>query len=164
MKIGFSFGRCLGSIVRGEVAFDDVLCLIARTRMETEDHVRGVIAEYMHRHGYLMGLDRALCEEIGVRLFNSGKILEPRANGISPMQVPLDYIWMDLFPTAPRGTVNESVTAAWEQYRMLITMVEQLPEQGYVPQHSEKIIEKELTDEEKAEQKKVLDMLAHAIV
>jgi hypothetical protein len=111
-----------------------------------------------------MGLDRALCEEIGVRLFNSGKILEPRANGISPMQVPREYIWMDLFPTAPHGTENESVTAAWEQYRMLITMVEQLPEGGYVPEHSEKIIEKELTDEEKAEQKKVLDMLAHAIV
>jgi hypothetical protein len=55
MKIGFSFGRCLGSIVRGEVAFDDVLCLIARTRMETEAQVRGVVEVYMHRHGYLTG-------------------------------------------------------------------------------------------------------------
>ena len=164
MKIGFSFGRCLGSIVRGEVAFDDVLCLIARTRMETEAHVRGVVSEYMHRPGYLQGLDQPLCEEMGIRLFNSGKILEPRANGISPMQVPRDYIWMDLFPTAPHGTVNESVTKAWEQYRMLITMVEQLPEEGYVPKHSEKIIEKELTEEQQAEQKKMLDMLVRAMV
>jgi hypothetical protein len=164
MKIGFSFGRCLGSIVRGEVAFDDVLCLIARTRMETEAQVRGVVEVYMDRHGYLLGLDQTLCEEIGVRLFNSGKILEPRANGINPMQVPRDYIWMDLFPTAPHGTVNESVTSAWEQYRMLITMVEHLPEEGYVPKHSDKFIEKELTEEQQAEQKKVLDMLVRAMV
>jgi hypothetical protein len=164
MKIGFSFGRCLGSIVRGEVAIEDVLCLIARTRMDSEDNVKWVVGEYMHRRGYLLGLDQKECERVGLELFNSGKILEPRANGISPMQVPRDYIWMDLFPTAPHGTVNESVTAAWEQYRMLITMVEQLPEEGYVPQHSEKIIEKELTEEEKAEEKKALDMLIKAMV
>jgi hypothetical protein len=164
MKIGFSFGRCLGSIVRGEVAFDDVLCLIARTRMDSEEHVKWVIREYMHRPGYLYGLDQTKCERVGLELFNSGKILEPRANGISPMQVPRDYIWMDLFPTAPHGTVNESVTAAWEQYRILITMVEQLPEEGYVPQHSEKIIEKERTEEEKAAEAKSLDMLIRAMV
>lgn len=163
MKIGFSFGRCLGSIVRGEVAFDDVLCLIARTRMDTEDNVKWVINEYMHRRGYLLGLDQKECERVGLELFNSGKILEPRANGISPMQVPHDYIWMDLFPTAPRGTLNESVTKAWEQYRMLITMVEQLPEEGYVPQHSEKIVVKELTPEEEQKQRKMLDMLANSI-
>ena len=163
MKIGFSFGRCLGSIVRGEVAFDDVLCLIARTRMDTEDNVKWVVGEYMHRPGYLYGLDRAKCEEIGLQLFHSGKILEPRANNISPMQVPRDYIWMDLFPTAPAGSLNESVTTAWEQYRMLITMVEQLPEEGYVPQHSEKIIVQELTPEEAQNQRKMLEMLANSI-
>jgi hypothetical protein len=161
MKIGFSFGRCLGSIVRGEVAFDDVLCLIARTRMETEEHVKWVVSEYMHRRGYLLGLDQDKCEEMGLRLFNAGKILEPRANNISPMQVPRDYIWMDLFPTAPAGTVNESVTAAWEQYRMLITMVEQLPEEGFVPEHSERM--KPLTPEEEEKQRKMLDMLANSI-
>jgi hypothetical protein len=161
MKIGFSFGRCLGSIVRGEVAFDDVLCLIARTHMETEEHVRGVVREYMGRRGYLLGLDQAACEEMGLRLFNSGKILEPRANRINPMQVPHDYIWMDLFPTAPAGTVNASVTAAWEQYRMLITMVEQLPEEGFVPEHSERL--KPLTPEEQEKQRKYIEMLANSI-
>ena len=164
MKIGFSFGRCLGSIVRGEVAFDDVLCLIARTRMETEAHVRGVIAEYMHRRGYLLGLDQTACEEMGLKLFNSGKILEPRANGIQPMSVPRDYIWMDLFPTAPAGAASDAVNAAWDHYRMLITLTEHLPEEGYVPEHSEKVIEKELTEEEKVEQKKALDMLIRAMV
>ena len=43
MKIGFSFGRCLGSIVRGEVSIDDVLVIIARTHMPKEEHVQEVL-------------------------------------------------------------------------------------------------------------------------
>jgi hypothetical protein len=161
MKIGFSFGRCLGSIVRGEVAFDDVLCIIARTRMETEQHVLGVVDQYMYRSGYLLGLDQAECEAIAVRLFNSGKVLEPRANGIRPMSVPQDYIWMDLFPTAAEGAESDTVRTAWDQYRMLLTLTEQLPEEGYVPEHSER--EKPPTPEEIEQQKTALNLLLNAI-
>ena len=163
MKIGFSFGRCLGSIVRGEVALEDVMVIIARTNMPQEEHVRGVVAEYMNRRGYLQGLDQTECERVGLELFNSGRILEPRANNIGAgTSVPRDYIWMDLFPTAPCGTENESVTAAWEQYRMLITMVEQLPEHGYIPEHGVKAVP--LTPEELEQHKKSINMLAAFIV
>lgn len=162
MKIGFSFGRCLGSIVRGEVAFDDVLCIIARTRMDTEDHVKGVVHEYMHRPGYLYGLEYHACEEIGLRLFNSGKILEPRANHITPMRVPADYIWMDLFPTAPEGVTSEAVKNAWDHYRMLILMTEQLPEEGYVPEHSERLAP--VTPEELEKQKEELAKFAQMFI
>jgi hypothetical protein len=100
---------------------------------------------------------------VGLELFNSGRILEPRANNIGAgTSVPRDYIWMDLFPTAPHGTVNESVTAAWEQYRMLITMVEQLPEHGYIPEHGVKAVP--LTPEELEQHKKSINMLAAFIV
>jgi hypothetical protein len=161
MKIGFSFGRGLGSIMRGEVAFEDVLCIIARTRMETEQHVREVVDGYMYQPGYLMDLDQAACEEMGVRLFNSGKILEPRANGIRPMSVPRDYIWMDLFPTAPSGANSDAVNSAWDHYRMLITLTEQLPEAGFVPEHSEKI--KPPTEEEQLEMQRAAQMLMNSI-
>jgi hypothetical protein len=161
MKIGFSFGRCLGSIVRGEVAFDDVLCIIARTRMDTEAQVREVVEAYMYQPGYLHGLDQATCEEMGVRLFNSGKILEPRANGIRPMSVPRDYIWMDLFPTMPSGSNYEAVKTTWEHYRLLITLSEQLPEEGFVPEHSQKI--QPLTPEEEEANRRMIDMLANSI-
>jgi len=161
MKIGFSFGRCLGSIVRREVAFDDVLCIVARTRMDTEENVLGVVREYMHRRGYLAGLDQPTCEEIALRLFNSGKILEPRANKISPMQVPHDYIWMDLFPTAADGPASAVVRTAWEQYRMLLLLTEQLPEDNYVPKHSERV--KPMTPEEIEKHKIALALLANAI-
>lgn len=161
MKIGFSFGRCLGSIVRGEVAFEDVLCIIARTRMETDEHVCGVVREYMYRRGYLLGLDQSACEDMALRLFNSGKILEPRANRINPMQVPQDYIWMDLFPTAADGPASDGVRNAWEQYRMLLQLTEQLPEDDYVPQHSDRM--KPLTPEEIEQQKTALNLMLTVI-
>lgn len=160
MKIGFSFGRCLRSIVSGEVKFEDVLCIIARTHMVTEDHVRGVVQEYMHRRGYLLGLDQTACEEMGVQLFNAGKILEPRANGVHAMSVPRDYIWMDLFPTVPNAA-SDAVQQAWDGYRLLISLTEQLPEEGFVPEHSEKL--KPLTPEEEETNRKLIQMLANAI-
>ena len=162
MKIGFSFGRCLGSIVRGEVEFDDVLCIIARTRMDTDEHVLGVVREYMYRRGYLLGLDQTTCEDMALRLFNSGKILEPRANCISPMQVPQDYIWMDLFPTAADGPASDGVRNAWDQYRMLLQLTEQLPEDDYVPQHSDR--QKTPTPEELKQQQAALAILAASII
>jgi hypothetical protein len=162
LKIGFSFGRCLRDIVKGEVVFDDVLCIIARTRMETEEHVRGVVSEYMHRRGYLLGLDQDTCEQIGLQLFSSGKILEPRANGINPMSVPRDYVWMDLFPTVPNAA-SDAVQQAWEGYRLLITLTEQLPEDDFVPQHSEKILDTKTTNELQAEDAQIHALIMNSI-
>jgi hypothetical protein len=144
MKIGFSFGRCLRSIVLGEVQYDDVLCIIARTFMQTEEHVAGVIDAYLDR-GYLHGLDRTTCQQVGLQLFNSGKILEPRANGVNPMSVPKDYVWMDLFPTISDAR-STAVQEAWNHYRLLINLTEQLPEEGFVPAHGRKIHEREVEE------------------
>ena len=119
MKIGFSFGRCLRDIVNGVVKQEDVLCIIARTHMLTEDHVTDVIDAYMYEPGYLLGLDQDKCEAVGLELFRSGKILEPRANGISVIKVPREFIWMDLFPTVA-NLQNTGVREAWESYRMQI--------------------------------------------
>ena len=162
MKIGFSFGRCVRSIVLGEVALDDVLVIIARTRMANEEAVKWVIDEYMYRDTYLYGLDQAECERVGLELFKSGRILEPRANGISAgMQVPREYIWMDLFPTAPEGVASDAVKQAWEHYRLLITLTEQLPEEGYVPTTGPRL--NPVTEEEKLELQRAAQLLANSI-
>jgi hypothetical protein len=117
----------------------------------------------MHRPGYLQGLDQTECERVGLELFNTGRILEPRANNIGAgMSVPRDYIWMDLFPTAPHGVESDSVKLAWEHYRLLITLTEQLPEEGFVPEHGLKAVP--LTPEELEAQKKAFDMLSALIV
>ena len=140
MKIGFSFGRCLKDLVNGTVKLEDVMCIIARTHMITEEHVKNVIKEYTYRRDYLYGLDPAECERIGLELWKSGKILEPRANGISASSVPRDYIWMDLYPTEADIT-NDGVKEAWDAYRLMITLTEQLPEPNeQVYHHSEKYL------------------------
>jgi len=162
MKIGFSFGRCLGSIVRGEVATEDVLVIIARTCMATEEHVQAVIAEYLGRDGYLLGLDPADCERVGLELFNTGRILEPRSNNIGTgMKVPRDYLWMDLFPTAASGADSVAVRQAWEDYRLLLTLTEQLPEEGYAPKHGRKAVP--LSPEQIAEDQRMMTMLINSI-
>ena len=140
MKIGFSFGRCLKDLVKGTVKLEDVMCVIARTHMITEEHVKNVIKEYTYRRDYLMGLDPAECERIGLELWKSGKVLEPRANGISASSVPRDYIWMDLYPTEADVT-SDGVKEAWEAYRLMIALTEQLPEPNeQVYHHSEKFV------------------------
>ena len=140
MKIGFSFGRCLKDLVTGTVKLEDVMCIIARTHMITEEHVKNVITEYTHRRDYLMGLDPAECERIGLELWKSGKVLEPRANGISASSVPRDYIWMDLYPTEA-DVASDGVKEAWEAYRLMIALTEQLPEPNeQVYHHSQKFV------------------------
>lgn len=141
MKIGFSFGRCVRDIVKGKVEIDDVLCIIARTYMPNADDVKQVIHTYLHEPTYLMGLDPDACEAVGLELFLSGKIIEPRANGINVLQVPRDYVWMDLYPTVV-DIQNAGVSAAWESYRMMIELAEQVPEianQQKVFRHSHKL-------------------------
>jgi len=164
MKIGFSFGRCVRDIVNGIVDIDDVMCVIARTYMVDESHVRQVISEYQKYRDYLQGLDPDRCQEVGLELFRSGRVLEPRANGISVMKVPKEFVWMDLYPTVVE-TKNEGVKDAWNAYRTLIGLSEQLPEHGEdaVYQHGEKQITKPMTDEEKKKQEQALDLLAGCI-
>jgi hypothetical protein len=127
MKIGFSFGRGVRDIVQGKVHIDDVLCIIARTHMPSVAAVKAVIQAYMYEPGYLMDLDPDVCQAVGMELFVSGKILEPRANGISVMKVPREYVWMDLYPTSVDSD-NTGIQSAWESYRMLIELGTQVPD------------------------------------
>ena len=146
MKIGFSFGRCLSSIVKGEVAIDDVMCIIARTHMPKQEDVEYVVKEYMHRPGYLQGLDQTECLRLGVELWRTGRIIEPRSNGIYAMQVPKEYVWMDLYPTEA-DTKNEGVKKAWNAYRTMILLTEQLPEANdNVIKNSERLDEQKPID------------------
>ena len=146
MKIGFSFGRCLGSIVRGEVALADVMCIIARTHMPKQEDVEWVVKEYLTRPGYLLGLDEAECLRVGVELWKTGRVIEPRSNGIYAMSVPKEYIWMDLYPTEAE-VKSDGVKEAWNAYRMMILLTEQLPETNdNVLKHGERLVDERPID------------------
>lgn len=136
MKVGFSFGRCVRDIVNGTVDINDVVVIVARTMMKTEDHVRGVVETYMGRREYLGGLDEDKCQEVALKLYRSGKLFQPRNDGHFPgSMVKEDYVWMDLFPTV--NEENELVRKAWQQYQVALKLAaNEVPEQvkGHIPQ------------------------------
>jgi hypothetical protein len=123
MKIGFSLGRCVRDIVNGSVSIDDVAFIIAATNIHSEEQLKNVIEDYMYRDDdYLYGLDEATCQSVALDLWSTNKILQPRRQGMHRHRQPENSIWVDMFPTTP--STSESVKTAWEQYRFMLHMVE----------------------------------------
>jgi hypothetical protein len=122
MKIGFSLGRCIRDIVNGDVDIEDVAFLITATSVQDEQRLENVIYQYMHEPTYLAGLDYEKCKEVALHLWLNNKILQPRRQGMHRHKQPEDSIWVDIFPTSLSN--NESVKTAWEKYRFMIHMVE----------------------------------------
>lgn len=122
MKIGFSFGRCIRDIVNGEVSIDDVAFLITATRIRDEEHIAQVIGAYMIEPNYLLGLEYEKCMEVAKTLWNTNRVLQPRAQGMHRHMQPESSVWVDMFPTSL--SENESVKKAWDSYRFMLHMTE----------------------------------------
>jgi len=122
MKIGFSLGRCVRDIVNGDVSVDDVAFLITATNVKTGAQLENVISTYMSQPGYLLGLDYDKCLEVANQLWHTNRLLQPRAQGLHRHMQPENSIWVDIFPTAT--SERESVKKAWDAYRFMIHMVE----------------------------------------
>jgi len=103
MKIGFSLGRCVRDIVNNDISIDDVAFIIAATNIKSEDHLDNVINVYMGEPGYLLGLDYDQCKEVARNLWNTNRILQPRAQGMHRHAQPENSIWVDMFPTELSG-------------------------------------------------------------
>jgi hypothetical protein len=114
--------------------------------MPKQEDVEYVVKDYLTRPAYLKGLDPDECLRLGVELWRTGRVIEPRSNGIHAMSVPQEYIWMDLYPTEA-DVRSDGVKEAWNAYRMLIQLTEQLPEQNdNAIRHSERIIDEKPID------------------
>lgn len=122
MKIGFSLGRCIRDIVSGELNIDDVAFIITATSIHEREQLGRIIDLYMGEPGYLLGLDRTRCLEVAENLWDSNRLLQPRKQGLQRHKQPEDSIWVDMFPTSLSN--NESVKTAWEKYRFMLHMVE----------------------------------------
>ena len=122
MKIGFSLGRCIRDIVTEKVAIDDVAFIIAATNIREVEQLAPVINDYMFRDGYLYGLDEDRCQEVALELWDTNKLLQPRRQGLHRHKQPENSVWVDMFPTELSN--NESVKNAWNGYRFMLHMVE----------------------------------------
>jgi hypothetical protein len=127
MKIGTSLGKCVRSILAGEVKEEDVLFIVSNTMCPDLDRLMDVIEEYYYtyrgsgsRAAYDMSeyeLDDA--KAIATRLMESGKLHQPRCVGASVFgnAHSLRDTWYDVIPSPV--TDNESVREAWNHYTMI---------------------------------------------
>jgi hypothetical protein len=122
MKIGFSLGRCVRDIVTGDVNIDDVAFIIAATSIHDHEQLANVVKQYTYERTYLGGLDEAECLKVAFELWDTNRILQPRRQGLHRHKQPENSVWVDLFPT--ELSENESVKRAWDAYRFMIHMVE----------------------------------------
>jgi hypothetical protein len=122
MKIGFSLGRCIRDIVTGKVVEDDVAFIITATCIREVEQLGPVINDYMFRDDYLYGLDEDECQRVAQSLWDNSKLIQPRREGIHRHKQPANSIWVDIFPT--EMSENESVKKAWDNYRFMLHMVE----------------------------------------
>ena len=122
MKIGFSLGRCIRDIVMGKISEDDVAFIITATCIREPEQLDPVIQDYMYRSDYRAGLDEKECIRVAHSLWDSNKLIQPRREGIHRHKQPANSIWVDIFPTELSD--SESVKTAWENYRFMLHMTE----------------------------------------
>lgn len=122
MKIGFSLGRCVRDIVNGDVSIDDVAFIITATNIREREDLDFVICIYESEPRYLGGLDHEQCMTVAYRLWDTNRLLQPRRQGLHRHAQPENSVWVDMFPT--ELSQNESVKKAWDSYRFMLHMVE----------------------------------------
>ena len=122
MKIGFSLGRCIRDIVKGEVALNDIAFIIAATNIHEEEQLVQVVDSYLYRDDYLYMLDEAECQRVALELWNTNRILQPRRQGMHRHKQPENSVWVDMFPTV--NSNSEAVKKAWDGYRFMLHMTE----------------------------------------
>lgn len=132
MLIGTSLGRCMTSILRGDVKKEDVVVVITRTHAPTWDRFVGVVNQYYENgNPYASNGGYELCDygkedvdDLAYYLWHSGKIHQPRTFSDDTGYVHQELageLWLEIVPTP--HTKNESVLAAWENYRTLAALV-----------------------------------------
>jgi len=127
MKIGTSLGKCVKSILAGEVNEEDVLFVVSNTNCPTIETLMNVIEQYYYEHqgsGRRAAYDMSaysLADACAVaqRLFESGKLHQPRAvvKGMYSNAHSLQDTWYDIVPSPVSD--NESVQSAWNHYTMI---------------------------------------------
>ena len=122
MKIGFSLGRCVRDIVEGAVSIDDVAFIITATSIHTREQLDNVIQVYCGEPNYLLNLDYDECLSVAQNLWDTNRLLQPRRQGMHRHAQPENSVWVDMFPTALSD--KEPVKKAWEQYRFMLHMIE----------------------------------------
>jgi hypothetical protein len=130
--IGTSLGKCLKSILKGEVSEEQVLFIVTATSCRTYKDFVTVVYTYFHQgNGFVSnpklydveGLSEDEYKGLAQRLWDSGRIHQPN-NFSQPWNGPWhaktsvrNQTWLQVVPTIDNNT--PAVVEAYEKYKML---------------------------------------------
>lgn len=129
MLIGTSLGQCLKDILSGKVSESDVVMIITRTMAPDAERFIPVLEQYYSGIGgsqYDLSIDGSKTieevRELGLRLFNTGKIHQPRCfpnfgGGFIHPSMAGAGKWIELAPASWNTT--PAVIEAYKKYQML---------------------------------------------
>jgi len=127
IMIGTSFGRCMASILKGEVREQDVLFIVTGTMCSDKETFLEVAETYFSNGNSnvfqpeqynVYGIAREKYMSLASHLYDAGKIHQPRnfayGHGLASSY---HQTWLQVVPTNENTT--PAVLDAWEKYKML---------------------------------------------
>lgn len=125
MRVGLSFGKCVRDIVLGDVSKDDVLFIVAQTRVPDLGSLLDITKNhYIYDAKRFMGLDQEKLIATIEDLWYGGKIHQPRNFNDTDWFNHTGHInqhhWMDLVPVNLND--NPAMKEAWDNYRTILTL------------------------------------------
>lgn len=135
MYVGTSLGRCLRSLLIGEVSEAEVLIIITRTASQNLEQFISVVKTYYEEGNFSVNSPELYdltvktwdeVEELATTLYKSGKIHQPRnfvGLGSRFLHPELSNdIWVEVTPKSRNTT--PAVMQAYEQYKLLDSLTQ----------------------------------------
>jgi hypothetical protein len=119
MKIGTSFSQCIRDVVNGKVAIDDIVVICSRSNFSVEKVLRWREIWDWHKDGAWLDLDENLTKRALFKLWNAGKIHQPRIFHVEATWSVTGPIWYDLM--VPEINNNDKLKEAWDNYQKILT-------------------------------------------
>jgi hypothetical protein len=123
--IGTSLGRCLRSILLGEVSSDQVFLICTGTMSKTKEQYLTVVDNYYHERTGEYDLKQWPHEEVenlAVDLWNTGKIHQPRNFGGRPL-FPVGFeLWFEIIP--PQLLKEPAAKDLWDKLKVIARLYE----------------------------------------
>jgi hypothetical protein len=130
MKIGLSYSRCVKDIFDGKVDLDDVLVLITRTNFNPHNDEQWAGIWEGYGGGQTFGSpfsnpewidypteDEAKFREISIKLYDSGRMHQPRQFGARPQRRP--EIWLETVLPSSELITNPAAKKAWDTFQVV---------------------------------------------
>lgn len=124
--IGTSLGRCLRSILKGEMSEDQVFLIVTGTASHTKEEFLLLVKHYYNDNFYgdydLSQWTHEEVEQLATRLWVRGKIHQPRNFGAIPFFRVGEQLWIEIFP--PHLLQEPAAKDLWDKLTVIARLYE----------------------------------------